>query len=236
MPTSPASRTEIPHDDVARRAMIGRAVPVIGTTFVSLGLLLIVLLHVLPPSSSVNPLSRTISEYALGANRWLFDIAVVALAVGSIAILLGLVRARLLRPLSTASLLIGVWAVCLVLLVVFQKYDYQNSQATGPAGMIHRMASLVAFLSLPTGALLIARRTPSHVRPAVWTRRAGLASWLFLSVLFYAVAQSFFTGIAWWRVFPLGAMERLIGVAELAVLLALGCWAILAGPPTKPGD
>ncbi|WP_064742827.1 DUF998 domain-containing protein [Pseudonocardia spinosispora] len=234
MPISPASRTETPDADVARRAMIGRAVPVIGTSLVSLGLLLIVLLHVLPPSSSVSPLSRTISEYALGANRWLFDVAVVALAVGSIAILLGLVRARLLRPLGTASLLIGVWAVCLVLLVVFQKYDYQNGQSTGPAGMIHRMSSLAAFLSLPTGALLIARR--SRIRPAIWTRRAALACWLFLSVLFYAVAQSFVTGIAWWRVFPLGAMERLIGISELAVLFALGCWAIVASPPAKAGD
>lgn len=224
--TTGEDRVEITSHEPGHR--LPPAVAVVGTALVSSGLLLIVLLHVLPPSSLVNPISRTISEYGLGTNRRLFDAAVLALASGSIAILLGLVGARILRPLGPAALLITTWAVCLVALVFFQKYDYQNGGGTGPAGMIHRVSSLVAFLCLPTGALLTARRQPAANRPAAWTRRAAFLSWGFLSVLFYAVAQSLVTGVPWWRVFPLGLMERLIGVAELAVLLALGWWAIRA--------
>jgi hypothetical protein len=100
--------------------------------------------------------------------------------------------------------------------------------------MIHRMASLVAFLSLPTAALLAsrgaARRNPSWRRPAALTRWAALASWATLSLLIYAVAQSFVTDVSWWRVFPLGGMERLIAVAEIVAVFAMGSWARRAAP------
>jgi hypothetical protein len=44
-------------------------------------------LHVVEPSSRVSPVRRTISEYALLDNGWVFDVAVLMLAAGSLAVL-----------------------------------------------------------------------------------------------------------------------------------------------------
>jgi hypothetical protein len=211
-----------------RRAALHTTLPVAGVASVATGMLLILLLHVVPPSDRIDPLTRTISEYALGPNAWMFNIGVLALAAGSVAVLASLALAGVVRPVSPASLLVLGWASCLVALVMFQKYDYNHAHSAGAAGMIHRMASLVAFLCLPAGALLTARagrRDSRWRRPAARTRWAALIATALLCLLFYAVGQGFFTGIPWWRVFPLGAMERLIALAEVGVMFALGGWA-----------
>jgi hypothetical protein len=205
------------------------ALPSAGLTLLSVGSLLILLLHVLPPSDRVNPMTRTISEYALGANGWMFDLGVLALAVGSMAVLAGLVRAGVVRALGGTSLFITLWSASLTVLVIFEKYDYQNGGHTGASGMIHRMASLVAFLSLPLAVLLAsrgaARRNPGWRRPAAWTRWAGIVSCACLSLLIYAIVRSLFTDVSWWRVFPLGAMERLIALSDIVAVSVLGIWA-----------
>ena len=209
----------------AERATLANA----GLGLLTLGSLLVLLLHVLPPSSQINPMARTISEYALGANGWMFDVGVLALAAGSMLVLAGLVRAGVVRALSGSSVFVTLWSAALAVLVFFEKYDFANGEHTGASGMIHRLASLVAFLSLPTAALLAsrgaARRNPSWRRPAALTRWAALASWATLSLLIYAVAQSFVTDVSWWRVFPLGGMERLIALAEIVAVFAMGSWA-----------
>jgi len=211
--------------EVAARA----ALPTAGLGLLALGSLLVLLLHVLPPSNQINAMTRTISEYALGANGWMFNVGVLALAAGSMLVLAGLVRAGVVRAVSGSSVFVTLWSAALAVLVFFEKYDFANGEHSGASGMIHRMASLVAFLSLPTAALLAsrgaARRNPSWRRPAAWTRWAALASCATLSLLLYAVAQSFVTDISWWRVFPLGGMERLIAFAEIVAVFAMGNWA-----------
>jgi hypothetical protein len=238
----PAESAEHPHRSAPAEPVAPRALPVVGLALVGLGIVLILLLHVLPPSDRVNPLTRTISEYALGANGWMFDVGVVALALGSAVLLAALSRAGVIGVASAASLLVAGWVAGLLVLVVFQKYDYGRDAGIGAGGMIHRMASLVAFLCLPPGALLLARagrRVARWRRPATLTRNAALLAVAALGLLFYAVGQSFVTDVAWWRVFPLGAMERLIALAEVGVLLTIGRWAITASgsPPADPvGD
>jgi len=214
------------------------ALPTAGLSLLSVGSLLILLLHVLPPSNRVNPMTRTISQYALEANGWMFDVGVFALAVGSMAVLAGLVRAGVVRAISGTSLFLTFWSVSLAVLVVFEKYDDQNGASTGASGMIHRMASLVAFLSLPIAVLLAsrgaARRNPSWRRPATWTRWAAIAACACFSLLIYAIVQSFFTDTRWWRVFPLGGMERLIALSDVVAVFALGAWARIAQPGLAP--
>lgn len=210
----------------------GRALAALGTGLAVLALLLMGLLHVLPPSNRVSPIRRTISEYALGANGWLFDLGVLALAAGSALLLIGLVRTRVLRTGSAGSMFLGLWAVALVVLVVFEKTNWSVGPSVG--GVIHRYASLVAFLSLPIGALLAAaagRRDARWQRQASLTRWSALVALLCFSPLLYAIAQSFVTGVSWWRVFPLGALERLLGFAEVAIVLVLGWWVALASSP-----
>ena len=70
------------------------ALPTAGLSLLSVGSLLILLLHVLPPSNRVNPMTRTISQYALESNGWMFDVGVLALAVGSMAVLAIYLRQR----------------------------------------------------------------------------------------------------------------------------------------------
>jgi hypothetical protein len=205
---------------------------VVGAALLGLGVLLVVLLHLVPPSSRVSPLTRTISEYALGPNRWMFDLGVVALALGSVAVLTTLVRGRVLRPAGTATVLILLWVLGLLTLVAFQKYNYQVDGGIGPGGAVHRLASLVAFLSLPSGGLLAARagvRLPRWRRAAVITRWACLLACGCLGLLAYAVGESLVTGVHWWRVFPLGLLERIIAVAEIVALFTLARWAVLVG-------
>jgi Protein of unknown function (DUF998) len=205
----------------------GLAAAALGLT--ALSVLLIGLLHVLPPSNQVNPMTRTISEYALGSNGWLFDLAVLALAAGSVAVLIGLGRVGVLRAPSAAWLFLVLWAAGLVVLVIFEKHNWQAGSRTG--GSIHRVASLVAFLSLPVGALLTARAgrgVPGWRAPATLARGAALVALACFSPLVYAIALSITTGVAWWRVFPLGAVERLLGLSEMLVLFALGWWALRA--------
>jgi hypothetical protein len=208
------------------------ALPTAGLSLLSVGSLLILLLHVLPPSNRVNPMTRTISEYALGANGWMFDLGVLALAVGSMVVLAGLVRTGVVRAIGGTSVFITFWSASLTVLVIFEKYDFQNGQHTGASGMIHRMASLVAFLSLPLAVLLAsrgaARRNPGWRRPAAWTRWAGIVSCACLSLLIYAIVRGLVTDVSWWRVFPLGAMERLIALSDILAVSVLGVWARMA--------
>jgi hypothetical protein len=195
----------------------------------ALGSLLVLLLHVLPPSNRVSPWTRTISEYALGTNAWMFDLGVLALAAGSLAVLAGLVRIGAVRALGGTSVLVTLWTASLVALVVFQKYDFAHGGHSGPSGLIHRMASLVAFLSLPSAALLAARgaaaRHPEWARPAAQVRWAALVSCACLSLLVYAIGRGVLTDVAWWRVLPLGALERLIAGSEVITAITLGRWA-----------
>ncbi|HEY0579035.1 MAG TPA: DUF998 domain-containing protein [Pseudonocardia sp.] len=208
------------------------ALPTAGLSLLSVGSLLILLLHVLPPSNRVDPMTRTISQYALESNGWMFDVGVLALAVGSMAVLAGLVRAGVVRAVSGTSLFITFWSASLTVLVIFEKYDFQNGQHTGASGMIHRMASLVAFLSLPLAVLLAsrgaARRNPGWRRPAAWTRWAGIVSCACLSLLIYAIVRGFVADVSWWRVFPLGALERLIALSDILAVSVLGVWARMA--------
>lgn len=207
----------------------GAGLAAAGLGMTGLSVLLIGMLHVLPPTDRISPMTRTISEYALGSNGWLFDLAVLALAAGSAAVLLGLARAGVVRARGAGSWLLALWAVSLVVLVIFEKHNWQVGPSVG--GSIHRVASLVAFLSLPIGALVIAgvgARVARWRAPSALTRGAALVALACFSPLVYAIALSVTTGVSWWRVFPLGAVERVLGLSEVLVVLALGWWALRA--------
>ncbi|HSK61546.1 MAG TPA: DUF998 domain-containing protein, partial [Actinomycetospora sp.] len=114
-----------------------------GTAAVALALLLIGALHLVGPSSRIDPVRRTISEYALVEGGWLFDVAVVGLALGSAGVLAALVAARLTPPRSLPAALLGAWCGGLLLVVAFEKTNWSIGPSV--AGYVHRYASLVAF-------------------------------------------------------------------------------------------
>ena len=79
-----------------------------------------------------------------------------------------------------------------------------------------------AFVSLPAAVLVIARRH-RQARPAVWLAYGSLA---WLSVLFGAIVIGMLTDLRWYRIIPLGIVERGIVAFEVGAVLALGIWLI----------
>lgn len=181
-------------------------------------------------------LRRTISEYALGPYRRAFDTGVALPAPGSPAILAVLVRRGVTRWNSVGALAFAAWSVGLALVVVvFPKDDW----ALGPSvsGSIHRFGSMTAFIALPVAAVLPAR---PWLRDATWGAHArrtfglGVLSALAFSPIPYAIAVNALVGTSWWRVIPLGCVERLPVLTEVVAVLVLGLWAIAATRPA-PG-
>ncbi|PVZ03435.1 uncharacterized protein DUF998 [Actinomycetospora cinnamomea] len=198
-----------------------------GTAAVTLALVIIGAMHLVGPSSRIDPVRRTISEYAVVEGGWLFDVAVVGLAVGSAGVLAALVAARLTPLRSLSAVMLGTWCGGLLLVVAFEKTNW----SIGPSvsGYIHRYASLVAFLALPVAALLLARRHRDD--PAARPYRVGVrwGSWLALASflpIVAAIALRSVTGVPWWRAVPLGLLERGLALAEVLVVALLGAWAL----------
>jgi hypothetical protein len=191
------------------------------------------LLHLVPPSSALSPVRRTISEYALLETGWVFNTAVLALAAGSAAILAALLTHRLVRPAGAAAL--ALWCGGLVGVVVFPKHNW----AVGPSlsGDLHRVASLVGFLSLPVAAILIGWAGRTHPRwrwHALGVATLGVVSLLCFAPIGYAILSEPVTGVRWWRALPLGAVERALATSEVVTVLALGWWATRAGRRPVP--
>ncbi len=222
-PTTPTTLTTPPRE----AETVVRSGARLGVAAVVLALLVIGAMHLVGPSSAVDPVRRTISEYALLPGGWLFDIAVVVLALGSAGVLAALVAARLTPARSLPSVLIGAWCVGLLLVVAFEKTNW--SIGPSASGYIHRYASLVAFIALPLGALLLARRHRGD--PAARPFRIGVrwGSWLALASflpIVGAIALRGVIGLPWWRAVPLGLLERGLALAEVLVVALLGLWAL----------
>ena len=138
----------------------------------------------------VNPIRRTISEYALGEDGWMFDVGVIGLAVGSLLVLFALVGAGLLgRARPAARWPWPTWSATLLVVVAFEKTNWSIGPSVG--GYIHRYASLAAFLALPVAALALGRRW--RRRPAVRpVRRVDVAS---LGVVSLGWLSTIFLGV-----------------------------------------
>lgn len=205
----------------------GRTVTLAGLGALAAGVVLVLALHVLPPTDEIDPLRRTISQYALGPNKWIFDVAVLLVALGSALAFAELVRRRLIEPLSAPVVFGALWTLSLLVVVFFTKTDWTVGPSIG--GVIHRYASVVGFLSLPLAVLLVARRVfPDAPGWRLAARGfAGLALGV-LSLLFLGVLRMAAGGGPWWLFMPLGLVERamaLFAVAAIAVLMLGLTWA-----------
>ena len=84
-----------------------RTLAALGLVGTGIAVVLVGLLHVVA-AEQVNPVRRTISEYALGDSDWMFDVGVLGLAAGSALVLLALVRAGIVAGRSVAAVLLVV--------------------------------------------------------------------------------------------------------------------------------
>jgi hypothetical protein len=225
------------------RVSAPRLLAMVGSGAAATAVLLIGIMHVIAPSSAISPYRRTISEYALTETGMVFNVAVLVLAAGSVATMLAVVGAGLMPARSGGVVALLLWSVALAAVVYFPKHNW----AVGPStdGTVHRVASVVAFLSLPVGALLTGRAWRAHPRwrlHAGWTRGLGLWSLLCFAPIVAAIVAQRWTGVPWWRAIPLGAVERVLAISEVGIVLGLAWWAAsAAGPggdhrPTRPDE
>jgi hypothetical protein len=217
------------------RSRLNLALAAAGMVTIIAAAATVALLHVVPPSAYVNPVRRTISEYALLDNGWVFDLAVLTLAAGSIAVLVALVGARLVPATSVGAAALLLYGVSMAGVVAFPKHNW----AVGPGvnGDIHRVAGLVGFVSLPVAALLVGRlwRRDARWRAYAYTAAAlGTLSLLCFSPIVIAILTEPWTGVRWWRAVPLGAVERALALSEVATVLALAWWAVRASGEATP--
>ncbi|MET3806085.1 putative membrane protein [Nakamurella sp. UYEF19] len=216
----------------SRDIVLARRLAVIGIAGVLVSFAAIALLHVMAPSRSLDPLSRTISEYALLPNGWIFDWSVVLLAVSSVIVLVAMVLREMVDARSWGAVMTIVWSIGLVGLVVFPK------QGMGPdpsvAGRVHWTWTLIAFFSLPIGAYLMARRHRVIAgRWPTWAVRLSMVSAGWFLVLAGQTVLSAVSPIEAWRV--VGLVERALSLTEMAVVVMLGLWVIHdSKPPAVP--
>jgi hypothetical protein len=194
-------------------ARTSKALPILALSGVAAGAVLVLLLQVIPPTNTISPLTRTISEYGLSANAWLFNLAVLLVAAGSVLGFAALIRGRIVTPRSPATLFATLWVVSLLVIVWFPKTNWANGPSDG--GTVHRVASVVGFVCLPVAVLLAARATG---RPRL-TRTLAIISLLWFAVILGAVGVAMAEQTHWWELIPLGLVERLMALTEL---LALG--------------
>ncbi|MCX5069214.1 DUF998 domain-containing protein [Micromonospora lupini] len=175
---------------------------------IALAAVLTVIGH-LEVNDDLNPWALTISDFAVSDRGGVIDVAMVVLALASVALLYGLRRAGPPRPRSgrTAELLLGAWAAGLLLAAVVPTNEPGTAMTT--ASYLHRYTSVIAFLALPVGGWLLARR-PDLDAAARTLRTLALLS------LTLAAAMV-------WSAYPgdrvlIGLAERLLILTEVAVL------------------
>ncbi|MFD9960321.1 DUF998 domain-containing protein [Amycolatopsis sp. NPDC058986] len=185
---------------------------------VAAGATLILTLQLVPPTDAISATRRTISEYALSEAKWVFDVAVGLIALGSVA---GFATLRLRGALPAATAVFGtLWTIGLVVIVAFPKNDW----AIGPSasGTVHRFASVVTFVCLPLAVLFAARAAfPAAPRRRLLARLLAVASLGWFGIILGAIAVAAGTGARWWLLIPLGLVERGMALTELLALLAL---------------
>ncbi|HEV7649237.1 MAG TPA: DUF998 domain-containing protein [Actinophytocola sp.] len=195
----------------------GRAVTAAGLCALAAGVVLILALHVMPPTNEISPLRRTLSQYALGPGKWIFDVAVLLVALGSALAFAELIRRRLVRPFSVPVVLGGLWVACLLVVVSFTKTNWTIGPSIG--GVIHRYASVVGFLALPLAVLLVAGTAFADAPGWRFAARTfGVLALSGLGVLFVGVLRMLGGGGPWWLFVPLGLVERMMALAAVAAI------------------
>jgi hypothetical protein len=194
-------------------ASIARGLALLSVSGLSVAVAATVLGHIgLGPG--FDPLALTVSDYALSDRGAVIEAAMMALAGASLALIAGLTAARApVRGLPTFLLLI--WAVGLLVAAAVPT-DPIGTPVMSTAALVHRYASVAAFVCLPGAALVLASRFAAE---EAWStlsgplRRLATASGVGLALLLYVA----FPG---GRVL-MGLVERALIAVEVVVLLVL---------------
>ncbi len=177
-------------------------------------LLTVLLLHVIQPD--LNPLSRLVSEYALGKQGWVLAVALMSFAVSALALACALVMTSNVTRLRIGVVLLVIWGLCAILAALFHTDPIPPKGPLSLSGTIHTTAANIGFFSL-TGAILICS---GHLRAlfgrSVWAR---VITWLALaSVISLILFLMAFVAAVTFGVLVHGLFERLVIAVDLAWL------------------
>jgi hypothetical protein len=145
-----------------------RPAAVVAAAAAVVNLLLLVLLHVVSPE--VDPVTRPVSEYALGKFGWLATARTLAEGVGVIALAVTLllepaVARRVERAAAVLLVVVGALKLAMPLFPV----DAIGTPATR-AGQMHNILGNLTFFLFPLAALLLFRalgRMGSRLAPVI---------------------------------------------------------------------
>ena len=176
-----------------------------------------------------DPLSLTLSDYALSNNGVAIELAMVALSGGTLALVGGLVLTRVpVRGLPAGLML--VWVLGLIVAAVIPT-DPIGTPVMSTAATVHRYASVVAFVALPAAVLLLARRL----------RERETVSWCSLVPLLRRLVVASAVGLAglWYVAFPgdrvmMGLVERSLVGVEVVILFVLALRLMRVTGPGRP--
>ncbi|MEU1735694.1 DUF998 domain-containing protein [Streptosporangium sp. NPDC020145] len=164
-----------------------------------------------------DPFALTIGEYAAVEGNGTTELAMISLAVASLALVAGLRAAR--APLGTAvERLLAVWSGALTVMA------FVPAGVPGSAGalddwmrdQVHGYASAVAFVALPVAGALMVTRLGEDER---WKAVARPVEWLALACGFGLVAVTY-VALPGDRVF-IGLAEWVLLAAEIALVAVL---------------
>ncbi|MER7330282.1 MULTISPECIES: DUF998 domain-containing protein [unclassified Micromonospora] len=186
---------------------------------IAVAALLAVIGHV-EVNDDLSPWALTVSDFAVSDRGGVIDAAMVVLAAATAVLLPGLRHAHrspAARPGRAAELLLAAWIGGLLLAAVVPTNEPGLPMDT--AAYVHRYASVVAFLALPLAGWLLAARLP-----------AGARAVRGLTLVSLALAAAMV-----WSAYPgdrllLGLVERLLILAEVAVLAVVAVTLLRRGP------
>ena len=188
-------------------------------------LLPMVYLH-LESSGQLNPIRHTISDYVFAnqGSRY-FDTSLVALTVGSVALMVGLAGAGIVRGLLLTAL-VSVWCVGLAVALVFPTDPAPTVQSI--SGTVHRWAAIFFFPCLSAAGFLLARRcqlTRGWERFAPIVLRLSMASTIVLgtfALIQLAINEPEMLPFLGFVKNYLGLAERILFGIDMALLFVLG--------------
>ncbi len=199
----------------------------------TLGAAVIALLHVLPAGRALNPVSEPISNYALTSDGWIFDVGVIGLALGLIALLSALVRSGCVAVLSPSFAVMSVCCVGLVGVVIFP--DRTSGGRFSGIAQAHWAAAMLTFGGLALAPVLMGHRRASECSPL-----PRVARWLSISAGWWFTVLFVGSILQLSAALPLpvphigGLVERALAGTEIVVAGVLTVWA-WRGCPCRGG-
>jgi hypothetical protein len=197
-----------------------RVLALVATGGITLAVVLGVVGH-LEHAPDLNPVSLTISDYALSDRGGPVEDAILSLGLGSLALLTAM---RVLRaPVhGWVTALLAVWSIGLICSAIVPTDPLGTPLSA--SGQFHRYAAAAAFVALPAAAVLLSGRLAGDAR---WCGLSPYLRWLALACGLGLLALLYVA-------FPgdrvmIGLVERLLVAAEVALVggLAARLWRVM---------